>query len=315
MRSNSFTFATALSLTGANAARVCGGSNDVSSTYAWRVGAGRYDGAEPGKTNGSATVALSIVPGTQSMGTFFECVAEWPESWEGRYEDENIIWSDCIWAGNGQTYDTAVSFATDWKNRTVYISHTFTCSDSQGSDALATGSVQLDMDCTTNADGSNSCMLNGEGLAVTTTGAPAHSEADSCADNSQSYQSWQLENWQRQYEMVPGAPSATPESDTGPSFTLRNMANTDVFNCSTSGNQNSTFDGTCRSAAEHNPTTTASFRFDTQRDILTITQHWNCSDSSLFNAVGIGYVQGMCSREGNILSCTSDTLWIGTNTV
>ncbi|KAI1408008.1 hypothetical protein F5Y13DRAFT_205208 [Hypoxylon sp. FL1857] len=316
MRNSLPTFAAALSFTSAvSASRQCGSGASASSKYQWRVGAARYDGAEPGESNGTATVAVSIVPGSSTMGTFFECVAEWPESWAGWYEDGNIIWSDCIWAGNGRTYDNTVSFAVDWKNRTMYISHTFACSDGQGSDGLATGSIHLDMDCSTSTEGSTSCMLKGNGLDATTTGSPARLGADSCTDNSQRYQSWQLENWKRQYEMVPGSSSSVPQSDTGPSFVLRNMANTDLFNCTTAGIQNNAFDGACKLATEGNTTTTAAFHFDPQLDILTVTQHWNCSDSSLFDAVGVGYVQATCSREGNLLSCTSNPIWIGTKTV
>lgn len=113
---------------GAAAARSCATED---SAFPWRVSDGRYDGDSG---SGTATVAVSIIPGTASYGTFFECVASWPEAWGGWYEGEgdNIIWSDCIWAGNGGTDDTTVSFATDWANKTMYISHTFTCSDVEG---------------------------------------------------------------------------------------------------------------------------------------------------------------------------------------
>ncbi|KAI1799430.1 hypothetical protein F4811DRAFT_106598 [Daldinia bambusicola] len=315
MRAGILTSIAALSLTrGAIASRACGSGTNVSSQYQWHVGAARYDGAEPGKKD-SATIAVSIAPGNQTMGTFFECVAEWPESWEGWYEDGNIIWSDCIWAGNGRTYDTAVSFALDWRNnRTMYISHTYACSDNQGSEALAAGSFQLDMDCSTSDEYGTSCMLKDEGLDVTTTGRPARLAADSCADNAHRYQSWQLENWQRRYELVPGAPSSSaPSSDTGPSFILRNMANTDTFNCTTSESKDSTSTGTCKLDTEESPTT-ATFSFNRQLNVLTIKQHWNCSDSSSFEVAGIGYVQATCSREGNFLTCTSTLLWIGTET-
>ncbi len=122
-------FATALSLfSGANAVRVCGTSAAASPTYQWKVGDLRYDGADPSKGNGFATVAASIVPG--GVNTLFECVAEWPESWAGWYEGgSNIVWSDCIWTGSGPALDKTVSFAMDWENRTMYLSHTFGCSD------------------------------------------------------------------------------------------------------------------------------------------------------------------------------------------
>ncbi|KAI5863553.1 hypothetical protein GGS23DRAFT_539438 [Durotheca rogersii] len=310
MKNGLIAFAAALSLTsGANASRVCS-----TPTYQWRVGAARFDGADPSKNNGLATVAVSIVPGTRAQGTFFECVAEWPESWEGRYEDGNIIWSDCIWAGNGATYDTAVAFALDWKNRTMHVSHTFDCSDASGSSALATGSLVLGMGCTTTEESGTSCALNETSPAITTKGSRAHLGAgSSCADNSKTYQSWQLEEWHRQYILAPGS-TASPSSDTGPSFTLRNMANADVFDCSPSTNQNDTFEGTCKSRAEGSSTTAAAFRFERSLGILTITQSWDCGDSSSFDAVGVAYVQGSCSREGDLLTCTSLPLWIGTQT-
>ncbi|CAJ2510941.1 Uu.00g065660.m01.CDS01 [Anthostomella pinea] len=296
-------------------ARLCGNTTAPSSTYQWRVGDARYDGADPSKTDGLATVALSVVPeDTSSNAAFFECVAEWPEAWAGWYEDSNIIWSDCIWAGNGPTYDTAIAFAVDWNNRTLFVSHTFGCSDRSGSDALAIGAAHLDMDCA-DVDGSSNCILP-TSLNVTTQAAPARLQTNpTCTDNSARYQSWQLENWTRQYEMVPGSSAITPQSDTGTSFTLRNMVNSDMFNCSPSGDQNDTFVGTCTPATGGSPTTTATFRFEPLRGMLSITQQWSCSDSPSFDAVGVSYVQATCAREGNMLNFTSDPLWIGTKTV
>lgn len=115
-----------------DAVRVCGNSNGTS-TYPWRVSDARYDSAGPSKSDGSAIIAVTIVPTNRSYGTFFECVASWPEAWQG-FENggDNIIWSDCIWAGNGFTDDTTVSFAMDWAKHTMYVSHTFGCSDAQG---------------------------------------------------------------------------------------------------------------------------------------------------------------------------------------
>lgn len=115
-----------------DAARVCGSSN-ATSTYQWRVSDARYDSAGTSDSSSPATVAVSIVPTNRPYGTFFECVASWPEAWKGWHDDgDNIIWSECIWAGNGFTDDTTVSFAMDWANKTLYVSHTFACSDAQG---------------------------------------------------------------------------------------------------------------------------------------------------------------------------------------
>ena len=67
------------------------------------------------------------------------------------------------------------------------------------------------MDCATNSDNSTSCMLKGDGVSITTTGALARAQTDNCEDNTVRYQSWQLENWRRKYEMVPGSPDATTQ--------------------------------------------------------------------------------------------------------
>ncbi|KAK1761696.1 hypothetical protein QBC33DRAFT_462861 [Phialemonium atrogriseum] len=314
------TFVTVLSflLSRANAARACG-NEPKPSTYQWRINAVRYDGADPSSGSGDATVAVSISP---NSSTLFECVAEWPEEWAGWYEGgSNIIWSDCIWTGNGPRNDNTVSFATDWKNKTMYLTHSFDCSDREGTDALATGFTTLDMNCTEAVEGTSHCVSvsNDARLAIVTEQEPARLDVSSaCADNSNRYQSWELEEWHRRYEMAPESTVPPPEEDTDLSFTLRNMANTDVFNCTISGKQlqNATLDGVCESTAgEANPTTAANFRFDPERDMLTITQQWNCSDLSSFETVGIGYVQATCDRKDNILTCTSDPIWIGTKTV
>lgn len=125
-------FATTLSLvSGAKAARVCGNDTAASPTYTWRIGDAKYDGVKPSNQNGLATIAVSIAsnPGR----AVFECIAEWPESWAGWYEGgSNIVWSDCIWTASGPTYDKTMSFAVDWKNGTMYFSHSYPCTDRPG---------------------------------------------------------------------------------------------------------------------------------------------------------------------------------------
>ncbi len=81
---------------------------------------------------------------------------------------------------------------------------------------------------------------------------------------------------------MPGS-KTPPLSDTGPSFMLTNMANSDVFNCTTSGKQNSTFDGSCKPASAATSSSTAKFHFDPELDMLEITQHWNCGNSYVAN--------------------------------
>jgi hypothetical protein len=118
-------FATALLLSsGADAARAC-----ANGTYQFRLGDVRYDSADQSTQFATIAASLSYTGGTP----LYECNAQWPESWAGWYEGgSNVIWGDCIWTGAGAGYDTAVSFAVDWKGRTMYLSHTFACSDKLG---------------------------------------------------------------------------------------------------------------------------------------------------------------------------------------
>lgn len=116
-------------LAGADAVRACA----ATSGYPWKIGDVRYDGADP-KGNGNAIVAVSMSPDSGRYAAFFECVGEWPEGWAGFYQGgSNPVWADCIWAQNGPDLDNTVSFAMDWRNRTMYLSHTYSCSDRPGS--------------------------------------------------------------------------------------------------------------------------------------------------------------------------------------
>jgi hypothetical protein len=133
MRQNLFPFAQAaaaatLLSSGALAARPCGNS---STAFQYRLGDVRYDGPDPSKNNGLATIAASL-QGTGGT-PLFECVGQWPEAWQGWYEGESkLIWADCIYTGAGLAQDKTVSFAVDWKKKTMYLAHTFACSDKEG---------------------------------------------------------------------------------------------------------------------------------------------------------------------------------------
>ncbi|KAK3356571.1 hypothetical protein B0T25DRAFT_589151 [Lasiosphaeria hispida] len=304
---------------GAAAARVCG--NGTTTSFQYRVVDARYDSADPSRNSSLATIAASL---GSSASPLYECVAQWPESWAGWYEGgRNIIWSDCIWNGAGSGQDKTVSFAVDWKKKLMYLSHTFACSDKKGFDGLATGFIALDFNCTAVAeDGTSYCTPKNTAtgarpvLSISTKIAPAPLDAASaCTDTSKRYQSWQLEKWLRQYEMPPGA--ANLRSDTGPSFTLRDMANNGVFSCVTSGVKNSIFEGACKSTSLAISTTTAKFLFDPKLNLLTITQHWECGNSSSFSAVGVSFVQATCDRGFNsdVFTCTYDQIWIGTEVI
>ncbi|KAK3320302.1 hypothetical protein B0T19DRAFT_285510 [Cercophora scortea] len=330
MRHNFLTpvaLATASLLSGAaHAARVCGTGTG---TFQYRLLDLRYDSPDPSKKNGLSTVAASLGTSTTPL---YECVVQWPEAWAGWYEGgsngTNIIWSDCIWTGAGAGADTTVSLAVDWKKKSVYVAHTFACSDKQGTDGLATGSVTLDITCST-ADDNSFCtpkITSSTGarpdIRISTTQLKP-STTSKCADTAKQYQSWRVDKWTRQIEMTPGSTSANPlplKSDSGPSFVLRNLAGGGTFSCASdsSGQMGSTFLGVCKptAAAGNATTTTARFSFDTKLDLVTLEQDWDCGDGSVYEAVGVAYMQAACDRRFNsdVFVCTSEPVWVGTAT-
>lgn len=125
-----FALAAALSLSaGGNAARVCG-NGTTALAYPFTLGDMRYDDGGPSDGNQTATIAISL---TQQGAPSWECVSQWPASWAGWYEGgSDIIWTACVWTGATQVVDDTVSFATDWKNLTMYLTNTFTCSTDPG---------------------------------------------------------------------------------------------------------------------------------------------------------------------------------------
>ncbi|KAI0023383.1 hypothetical protein F4780DRAFT_776806 [Xylariomycetidae sp. FL0641] len=223
----------------AAAARACGPAGGPAASYAWQILDARFD---DGGDDGAAVVGVSLVP--DGTSTFFECVAAWPEAWAGRYpdpddnENENLpVWSDCIWTGAGPTYDTAVGFALDWAApRTLYLTHTFACADREGVTAMATGQVELDMNCT--ASTPSTCVLaNGGSASTLRLSTTSHALPSAAASNttttaattpctnattSPPYQSWQLDGWTRSYAVAPA--TVPPAADSGPAFRLRNLA-------------------------------------------------------------------------------------------
>jgi hypothetical protein len=158
----------------------------------------------------------------------------------------------------------------------------------QRSVSIATGSFKLDLDCQNAEDESTHCSLKSKTanptLQVSTVpSAPQLPATASCEDNAKAYQSWQLEDWHRQYRSAPGDITTPPAMDSGPSFTLRNMANGGVFKCAPSGNKTEAniFDGACTQAAGAGAlaTTTAAFQFDPALDLLSVTQRWECGNT------------------------------------
>lgn len=155
---------------------------------------------------------------------------------------------------------------------------------SVSADGLATGIVPLNMNCATTTEGGDMCALvPSDSMGFTTKGGPTPQEPGSgCPSSVDEYQSWQLEQWQRQYELPPGSSSSDPPSaDTGPHFVLRNMRNraADSLSCTNSGAvEDEKFTGTCV-AANGTSVSTAEFVFDRELSMLTIDQHWQCDEA------------------------------------
>ncbi len=152
------------------------------------------------------------------------------------------------------------------------------------SQGLATGSINLDFNCTT-ADDNSYCVPKSTAAGARPTlnintklVSAAINATTTCLDSSKQYQSWKVEQWLRRIEMEPGSSPSDPKlaSDTGPSFTLRSVASGSLFSCTNSGKQNGTFDGACQSSATAPAT---KFSFDPKLNILKISEHWQCSDS------------------------------------
>ncbi|KAL2256146.1 hypothetical protein VTK26DRAFT_2117 [Humicola hyalothermophila] len=266
-------FALAGLLLGAHAARPC-----TTQQFQLRILDVRYDGANPADNNDLATIAVGLSTSTTPL---YECVAQWPEEWGGFYKASNKpIWAECIYTGANLAPDSAVSFAVDWENRVMYLGHTFECQDQPGEQRLALGALPLDPTCTTSEDNATVCFdrPSTERINTTLTSSPSPSSPE-CEGTSEAYYSWQLSNWHRQFTLRPGS-SGPVENDTGPSFTLRNVATKEL-------------------------------------NILKIKEGVAC-DSGEKNAVeGVAFVQAACDKEYNsdVFTCSSTTIWIGTEVV
>ena len=164
---------------------------------------------------------------------------------------------------------------------------------------VATGTTQLEVEC----EGS-SCFSKSDRVNMQTKQEESPLAAGaSCADNQKRSQSWLIEHYTRSFEREDGI--GPLKADSGPAFTLRNLANSEVFNCTSVAGPG---EGKCVGASA---STTAKFHFDAKRDHLTVTQHFNCAEGAGFDATGITYVQRLCERTGNKFACAADPFWIG----
>ncbi|VBB76485.1 Putative protein of unknown function [Podospora comata] len=301
---------------GVQAARQC----STTTGYTHRVLDARYDGPDVDKPGSDlATISVSLSSSTTPL---YECVAQWPESWKGFHNvTEKLIWSDCIWTGAGSGADKSVAFAVDWNKKVVYLAHVFACSDREGTDGLATGTLPLsELDCDYTEEGSAYCIPKATSsgarpdLRISTVLAPTAPDANtaSCSEISEQYQSWTLENWHRQFVLTPGSFEPKAGTDTGPSFTLKSLGvNGVTFTCAPTSAPVGPFQGECKSDVTK---AAATFTFDPKLNILTVKQKWDCGDSAALETVGVGYMQGTCDRGFNsdVFTCSSEPVLIGT---
>lgn len=302
-----------LSLSGVLAARTC--SNETTAaTVQWRQGDVSFDGAEPNSKTGFATIAISVQP--EGRGAVYECVAQWPESWQGYVADSSApLWSDCVWTGSGPTLDTTTSFAVDWKTKTLYFSHSYGCSSAEGQKGLATGTMDLNVTCSTTDTGSNRCFSTGASIGNTrplfnTTQAVTPKGAPACCDYANRYQSWEVTDWTREYQAQSPSDTGAPKGDTGPLFSLRNLGAGGEWECKTTGSDAGVFAGSCEGGWM--PGAKAMFAFDANLNILSITESMGCASDS-FEAKGSAYIQATCDRFGDKMVCYDDEpVWVGT---
>jgi len=142
--------------------------------------------------------------------------------------------------------------------------------------------VAVALDCTTDTSGEKSCLAKLDRVTTQAKQEPARLAATAaCADNAKRDQSWIVEDFKRSYTL-PETDSATPEAAaavTGPSFTLKNAANSDVFTCTTppSKGADTVVEGTCTGGTSG---VTAKFRYDPKLIMLSVTQQWACGGDS-----------------------------------
>ncbi|KAK4160160.1 hypothetical protein QBC43DRAFT_270885 [Cladorrhinum sp. PSN259] len=309
----------------AEAARPCANPR-TGANFQYLLGNVRYDGPDPSVNGGLSTIAVSLQSPTHT--TLYNCVAMWPEAWAGWYNNgSSPVWADCAFTGAGSGQDEIVSFAVDWRKQRIYLAHIFACSDKPGSEGLAAGTNTLNLNCTTATDGSNHCIPRDtkDGSPafspIITTLAQAPLNATLRCEAPKPYQSWKLQDWVRYVELHPGASpgGGKPDSQSGPSFKLVSIPGGNSMNCTTSEpwkQTNGTSVGKCQSANPGIPA--ASFSFDSDLDILSISQHSKCTDSLRNDLAGVFYMQDSCQRGVNgdrfQIACTSGPVWIGMET-
>ncbi|KAK4183257.1 hypothetical protein QBC35DRAFT_544255 [Podospora australis] len=295
---------------GATAQRACGNA-----TFPWTISEWTYDGPERGR---SGRVGTDSVVGLllSNGGTTYSCIGTWPEDWEGWDERGSaLIWHLCL-NNFGRSVDETLSFAVDWKNRTLHVSHTFKCLEDTGKSQLATGSIPLETTCdvpTGSSEKPSRCLTTARRFDITTQPGPTFSVTTNCNHN-EGYLPWQVTNWTQLYQASPMYP--------GHLFNARHTATNEVFKCTSISPSSVTdanylfIEGNCTSTTAPSSNSTkgsTTFRFELDRKLLTIAQWGICPGHfhMKYTVVGNAEVPPLC-WENDVPTCEAESaFWIG----
>ncbi|KAK5655137.1 hypothetical protein OQA88_6036 [Cercophora sp. LCS_1] len=267
------------------AARPCPASPQVQ----WTISEYTYDAPDPtarGRAAINAAVGLYLSTGSAEHS----CFGQWPEAWNGWSADNaTLIWSSCI-NNRGRMDDTTVSFAMDWRTRTLHAAHTFVCSDGErkGQTILSGVEVKLDLDC---GGDPLRCLTKERRIPVTT--AP---KTVGCADVS-----WEVTGYGGLYDLSTGVTA----KEGAALFTLKGLDG-GVYRCVSDGTGAG---GTCEGEVG-----TAKFGFDKTTKILSIEQTKSCSGTSA-TFKGAVSVPAFCSTGVPPDCATDSTFWVAGKSV
>ena len=152
------------------------------------------------------------------------------------------------------------------------------------------GSTTFSIDCALDPDGQTRCSsptiapLSPFGSVpsyspnITTAQVRTGPEQGGCPGPKTAYYAWQVDGWHHRYGLdAPANGVYNATKDPGPSFKLYALVTGESFTCQNSNRQSGVYKGGCKPGPDSSRTT-ASFRFDSVNDILTVTQHWDCGN-------------------------------------
>ncbi|KAK0702240.1 hypothetical protein B0H67DRAFT_558546 [Lasiosphaeris hirsuta] len=272
----------------ARAARSC-----ESIAFQWTVSEFTYDAPDStavGRGAIDAFVGLYLKTG----GADYSCYGSWLDAWGGRVDrGKDLIWYHCI-NSKGRAVDETVSFAIDWKNRTLDAAHTYLCNGGSNTNLpwVATGSVALDLDCDAlDALGSPTrCLTQRRRFDLLThpESPPAVTEPPQ-RSNLTATPSWEVTEYSQL--SAPAEPRLSESVLPGATlFILRDMGGPVTLNCTRANFTGShptagTIAGSCSAAAPplEKIALPVTFRIEMDLKLLEVTQSLECQGPSTRN--------------------------------